>query len=563
MNWITISTIIIWAFSIAACSGINRFPESAKITFDNKVPENEAEIYETQYKRYSRDQIAYLEQGDVEQVIRFYEEFLNKAPQDIESMFGMVVAQTVEGDLDEAMSWVNKSISLGMPVERYLAGPKKLLAPLYSHPVFQKLTRDISLLHGPSVFNIADSSVKIWLRTDGEQDIQIAFWAGNGRRVDSPSVKLTDLVQSNAEDDFTAVVPLEGLLPDRSYSYEVKLGDEWMVAPGDQDFWTLPKNGNPATFEIGFGGGAGFTPWYERMWRTIEDQSLDAFLLLGDNVYHDVPEHPETQRYMYYRRQSRPEYRSFAANTPLFAIWDDHDFGGNDSEGGPGTDDPPWKADVLDIFKENIVSPYYGGGDKAPGVWFDTYMGDVHFIFLDTRYYRSHDEQEEERTALGPEQKRWLKETLNNSTGTFRVIATSVPISIGTKGDPPDYHIDTWDGFKEEREEIWSFIEESKLDGVFFIAADRHRSDAWFNERSTGYGFYEFMSSRLTNVHTHPVIEKSIFGYNEKPSFGRLDFDTTAQDPTVTYTITNIDGEEVWSMVLKRSQLTLPCLCGR
>ena len=59
---------------------------------------------------------------------------------------------------------------------------------------------------------------------------------------------------------------------------------------------------------IAFGGGAGFTPQYERMWTTIDGHNPHALLLLGDNVYIDDPTHPLTQRYCYYRRQSQPEW---------------------------------------------------------------------------------------------------------------------------------------------------------------------------------------------------------------------------------------------------------------
>ena len=50
---------------------------------------------------------------------------------------------------------------------------------------------------------------------------------------------------------------------------------------------------------------------------------------------------------------------------------------------------------------------------------------------------------------------------------------------------------------------------------------------------------YECQSSRLTNQHVHGLIKHSLFGYNDKQSFGRVDFDLTAADPTVKYTVVN------------------------
>jgi alkaline phosphatase D len=59
----------------------------------------------------------------------------------------------------------------------------------------------------------------------------------------------------------------------------------------------------------------------------------------------------------------------------------------------------------------------------------------------------------------------------------------------------------------------------------------------------------------LTNQHVHKLIKHSLFGYNEKQSFGRVDFDLTAKDPTFKYTVISIDGEAVHSIELKLSEL--------
>jgi alkaline phosphatase D len=208
------------------------------------------------------------------------------------------------------------------------------------------------------------------------------------------------------------------------------------------------------------------------------------------------------------------------------------------------------------VFTENWNNPSYGGGSPQPGCWYDFYIGDVHFIMLDCRYYRDL-RRRGSGSMLGPVQKAWLLETLGASRGTFKVVASSVPWSPGVKPGS----LDTWDGFSPEREEIFSFLEAEKIDGVLLMAADRHRSDLRRIKRPNGYDLYEVMSSRLTNVHTHGLVENSkgsefIMGYNAACSVGLLAFDTKADDPTVTYTIANIDNEDVGSYTLHLSQLT-------
>ncbi|HKJ67086.1 MAG TPA: hypothetical protein VKA68_03965, partial [bacterium] len=81
------------------------------------------------------------------------------------------------------------------------------------------------------------------------------------------------------------------------------------------------------------------------------------------------------------------------------------------------------------------------------------------------------------------------------------------------------------------------------------------RSDAWRIQREDGYPLYEFESSRLTNIHFHQLIPGRIFGYNEQPSFGIVSFDTTEEDPSVSYEIYNIDNELIHKLTLRKSQI--------
>lgn len=272
--------------------------------------------------------------------------------------------------------------------------------------------------------------------------------------------------------------------------------------------------------------------------------------MLGDNVYIDDPTHQLTSDYCYYRRQSRPEWRRLVSQTAMYAIYDDHDFGTNDCVPGPEIESPVWKRQVWNSFRSNWANPSYGGGDEQPGCWFDFYLGDVHFILLDGRYYRT---RGKEPSMLGPVQLKWLERTLKQSKGVFKVLTSPVPWTVGIKPGSRD----PWDGFPKEREHVFSFIAENKIEGVILAAADRHRSDLRVTQRPGAYPLYEFESSRLTNRHTHGVVKTPglIWGYNKKCSFGLMHFDTTVDDPTVRFEVHSIDGELIHSHELKRSEL--------
>ncbi len=509
----------------------------------NAPPAHTAE----QYKKQNRDAISNIVDGDIEAAVQHFTEYLSQHPADLESMYGLTVAYTQKGQIEKAMQYVKQAVDNGLPFGRFLTGPRDLLQPLYDHPEFQEFAKDHSIewLHGPLVGCVRPRSAKFWVRTVHEVPVQVIV--SDNRSMLSPIV--SEPVTTKSERDFTAIASVNGLQPNTEYFYEIAIDGNKQLQ--QWSFCTFPEDGSASKFQLGFGGGAGYTPQYEHMWNTIHSHSLRAFLFLGDNVYIDHPTQPAVQRYCYYRRQSRPEFRQFIASTSIFAIWDDHDFTTNDAGGGPARFEPEWKLPVWRVFKENWNNPSYGGGKSQPGCWFNFSIGDVDFIMLDGRYYRT-EQRIEHPSMLGPAQKEWLYKTLKQAKGTFKVLASPVPWAYGAKPGS----LDPWQGYKEERKEIFSFLADNQIDGVILISADRHRSDAWKIERENGYPLYEFESSRLTNIHTHGLMPGSMFGYNDTCSFGKLLFDTTQEDPTVSYEIYSIDNELIHKLTLKRSQIS-------
>jgi len=499
------------------------------------------------YKKQNRDAISEIVDGDLDSAIKHFEKYLDSHARDLESLYGLAVAYGQKQEIDTAMEYVNVALDAGLPFSRFLAGPRSLLKPLTDSSQFKELAREhaVGLLHGPMLGCVTDSSAKFWVRTANEVLVQVFVSSSENM---NPPIK-SAIEQTTKDKDFTAVVAVRDLKPDTRYYYEL-IVDGQRVSEGPS-FRTFPALCTRAKFQIGFGGGAGYNPQHERMWNTIAKHRPVAFLFLGDNVYIDNPTRPAVQQYCYYRRQCRPEFRDFTATTAIYAIWDDHDFTTNDGWGGSAIHEPTWKVPVWHVFRGNWNNPYYGGGEMQPGCWFDFSIADVEFFMLDCRYYRT-DPKIKNPSMLGRAQKKWLFEKLKVSKGTFKVLASSVPWAFGTKPGSRD----TWEGYKQEREEIFSFLEANQIEGVFLLSADRHRSDVWKIERPKGYDFYELESSKLTNVHTHKLMPGALFGYNKKCSFGLLSFDTSLPDPKVIYRIINIDNEVVYTLTLKHSEMT-------
>lgn len=478
------------------------------------------------------------------------EKELGKADQDDpETRFVRALAAAHRGNLEEAEQQAAAALQAGLPIERLLAGPRAL-DPLRQRPVFADWEKQHApsgpspLLHGPMLGAVTDRTANVWLRTAEPATVRVVVRNAQGNIATASEARTT------ADSDRTAVLKLDNLRPATNYRYEISVNGKAFPHEGRR-LRTAPTSGKPAQFRVAMGGGAGFVPQWERMWDTILAQQPDAMLMLGDNVYIDDPKTRMTSDYCYYRRQSRPEWRRLIARTPIYAIYDDHDFGANDCVPGPEIESPAWKRQVWNQFRTQWANPSYGGGPTQPGCWFDFMIGDVHFILLDGRYYRR---RGEEPSMLGPVQLQWLKQTLKQSKGTFKVLTSPVPWTAGIKPGSKD----PWDGFPAEREAIFSFIEENRIDGVVLAAADRHRSDLRINQRPNGYPLYEFESSKLTNRHTHPVVKTPglVWGYNQKCSFGLMHFDTTKTDPTIRFEVHSIDGERIHTHELKRSELT-------
>ena len=506
-------------------------------------------------KRRGQRQMLDLVRGRHREAARYAEELLAADPADQESLFNLAIARAQLGQLDRALETTRLAEEAGLPFERFLAGPRDLLKPLTDYEPFRReaLRRDIRLIHGPMIGSVTGTGARFWVRTANEAVVEIVAAVDDGDTGALKPAIRSEGVRSTAVADFTAIVALEGLDPRTRYRYDVLIDGRSEMGPDYPSFATSPERGGPSKFSVGFGGGAGYVVHNERMWDVIRSRDPHAFLFLGDNVYIDLPEQPGgMHHYTYYRRQSREEFRRLVAGTAVYAIWDDHDCATDDVWMGPYRDKPAWKMPLLRHFRQNWVNPGYGS-EEWPATWFEFAIGDVEFFMLDGRFYRTNPFGESP-TMLGPVQKRWLLERVEQSAATFKVLVSPVPWSFNTKGDA----VDTWNGFRRERAEIFDFLAENRIEGVFLVSADRHRSDARRIDRPNGYPLYEFESSRLTNQAAHDLVPGALFGYKDKQSFGLLSFDTTRADPTVRFQIVSIDDEVQGEISLRLSELAYP-----
>ena len=401
------------------------------------------------------------------------------------------------------------------------------LATLADHPAYQAILKkhNITLLGGPTLGQLTPTSATVWFRTAKPAEVTILI----GDQTFGP-------VKTDFKDDLTGRIQLTGLTPFTEHSYQILVdGKAASPIPKSLAFTTPPEAGSKQKFSLAFGACSRFVPQAEPIWEVVAAQKPLAYLTLGDNVYIDLPLDQQKQRVHYYRRQFHPSYRVLTASAGIYSIWDDHDFGKDDQEGGPLTFEPAWKVKNFEVFAQNWNNPAYAGGREQPGCFFDFKIGDVHFIMTDGRYYRD----TKGNSMLGDFQQKWLLNTLAESQSQFKVLCSG---TLWTEKADKNGR-DSWQGFRKDRDEIFSLIRDQKIPGVFLLSGDRHRHEMFKLDFNVGYPLYEFETAKVTNIHTHNANPHALFSYNEGNFFGMLDFDFQLDDPTVTYRCVTDKGE--------------------
>lgn len=507
--------------------------------------------------RIGQPQYLQLLEGDVAGAMTVCRERLAADRSDAESLLVLALAHGAEGRLEEADRTLEQALRAGLPAARLLADRSALMQRLHSAPVWQRVARESDgLLHGPMLGAVNPHGARFWVRTLRESDIEVRVSA----RGDFRSPEARGVGRTAARDDFTGVVEVGGLDPGTTYRYELSL-DGRTVAGGPWEFRTFPAEVDRGSVCIAFGGCAKFFPPHEKMWDTIRLRRPEALLLLGDNVYIDLPESVgPLHDYTYHQRQSRPEFRRLTAAAPVFAIWDDHDAGIDDVFLGPYPDRPTWKLEHLALFARNWNNPSTGLPPAWPGLWHRFRIGPVECFLLDGRYYRENF-LKERASMLGSVQKAWLFQALRESTAPFKLLVSPVAWADDAKIErlPSGEEIrakDIWSGYPEERAEIFDFLAEHRIGGVILLSSDRHRNDVRVIPRPGGYPLTEVMSGWLTNEKGTEGSGHPVFEYLAGPAFGCLTFDASAPDPIATIEIVNLAGETVHRRQIRLSEVT-------
>lgn len=406
---------------------------------------------------------------------------------------------------------------------------------------------------------------RLWVQTTQPATVKVQYreQGSNGPMHSTPAVRTA------WETACAATMIADSVEPGRTYEYRVLINDQLCTFPYPTTFrsrpiWKWRSDTFPtATLMIGSCFYVN-EPGYERQRNGVESgygsdfeilQAMqrtpsDAMVWLGDNVYLREPDWNSRSGILkrYAHTRAYPGLQPFLASRSHYAIWDDHDYGPNNSNA------TFWGKDLaLEAHRLFWPNPSYGMPD-CPGITSTFEMVDVQVYLLDDRWYRTPENLKGEHQILGACQRDWLIGALASSTATFKVIAVgSQVLSTDTKKE----------GFihaAAERDLLLNAIADHGITGVVFISGDIHGAELSKRERPGTYPLYEFTSSALTAGSNANIAQQPNEYRVEGTAFGEHNFGTiTVSGPRtkriLAFTLYNKSGERVWSREISETEL--------
>lgn len=411
-----------------------------------------------------------------------------------------------------------------------------------------------SLLQSGPMLGYTDMlETMLWVQTTSAAKVQIAYWDKEVNPVSEK--KFTDIYSTNKKEGYTAHLVADQVEPGKVYAYQLFINDKPIDLDYPTEFQTQPLwqwRNDPPPFKMAIGScfyvnetkydrpGKPYGGDYQ-IFEALHAQRPDAMLWLGDNTYlREVDWYTRTgfiHRYTHTR--SLPELQPLLASTHHYAIWDDHDYGPNDSDRSF-----VHKALSKEVFKLFWGNPTYGLPGKE-GITTSFKFVDMDFFLVDNRTFRNPNQRTSgEQVLIGKDQMEWLIDALVASSAPFKFIAIG-----GQVLNPSAKHERYVNLCPEERTYLLKRIGEEGIKNVVFLTGDVHHTELSKLETSNGSAIYDLTVSPLTSGvyeadgENRLVVEGTIV--NER-NFGILEFSGPRTARVMTISVFNSNGEEQW-----------------
>lgn len=426
-----------------------------------------------------------------------------------------------------------------------------LVESFAAHPLLQS---------GPMLGYSEMREVKIWVQTTGRAEVFVRYYPKNN----DEDVHYTDRTFTEKQFGYTAHLIADEVFPGNDYKYEVYINGEKVEFDYPLEFQTLKDwdyKSEPPNFRIATGSCAFINDEpYDRkgepyggdyqIYESIYRDNPDMMLWLGDNVYYREADW-NTKTGIYYRYtqvRSLPEMQPLMAKTHNYAIWDDHDYGPNNSDRSF-----PNKEISRDAFIDFWGNLAYGQDNEGVYSYFN--WGDADFFLMDNRWFRTPNKRDyDKRELLGAKQIRWLIDNLISSKATFKfvVIGGQVLNSIAD--------FETYKTYDEELGYLLQSIKEENIKGVVFLSGDRHFTELSALKREGTYTLYDLTCSALNSGAYSKGCEEDNLNrvegtcYNKR-NYALIDISGKRKDRKLTITVKDVEGNDVWTKEIHENEL--------
>jgi len=414
------------------------------------------------------------------------------------------------------------------------------------------------LVNGPMVGYSTMKEVAVWLQGEPLSTYRLYYQDEAGNQFESESITL------GHSKDNTAVLSADKVQPGKLYTYEVKHIDSWSGHSANQSYQTVVGSGSfqsqplwqwrtdPPEFSFAFGScnyineeetdrpGTPYGGEYQ-IFETIYEQNPDFMIWGGDNTYLREADWNSMTGIWHRYTHSRavPEMKSLLANVHHYAIWDDHDYGPNDSDRSFYL-----KDSTLKTFSKFWANPGYGINGK-PGITTRFQWNDCEFFLLDNRYYRTPNNRKTgDRYILGEEQFTWLIDNLSSSLASFKFVV------IGNQVVSSAAVYENHATFANERIQLLKAIQQEGIKNVVFLSGDRHHSELSVLKEEGKPTIYDITSSPLT-AGTHDARDEgNVYqvegSYIHDRNFANIEISGEWGNRTLHLAYLNTNGEELF-----------------
>lgn len=381
--------------------------------------------------------------------------------------------------------------------------------------------------HGVASGDPLADAVVIWSRVTpepGSESVQVKWEVALDEQF--TRVELAGEASTSAERDFTVKIDVQGLLPGVFHFYRFEAYGKKSITGRTKTAGRAIRQEMPVFASL---GGPNHQPrflpspneqarlavvscnnyeagYFNAFARIAEIADLDAVVHLGDYIYEyapgaygdsslhrtHLPEHElitlQDYRTRYAQYRLDPDLQAAHRMHPFICVWDDHEIA-NDAYADGAENHQAGEGDFK-VRKQAAAKAYYEWLPVREGdvLYRQFSFGSVADLFmLDERLAarakqavsKQSGKLNAERPMLGKEQLDWLKNGMQQSSATWKILGNQVLFAeLHVLPVFPNIyvHFDAWDGYPVERQSIKDFLDGNDIANVIFATGDTHAS---------------------------------------------------------------------------------------